>query len=237
MRQRLYAARFFIDYSADVANADIVHIPHFSDSSGTVASDISVTNGQVTAVDIVDTETKLTVDAWKGAAVFMSKFEQREIMKRPNVINEYAKWLGYRCARNAEIAILANLTSLDATAGQTNTDIYSTNIESAFGILESNSVPKEECRFFIRPKVYWGQIMNIQKYYDASMFGKATLPFGVHDMLYGVPVTLTSNVPAYDSTSGVTNALVHHDAIAIADVMYGDTILQPTWGVQLLSTS
>jgi len=257
MRQKLYAAGFFIDYSQDVMNADVVHIPHFSDSSGsTVAADISVTGGEVTAVDIIETKTDLTVDAWKGAGVYISKFEQREIMKRPNVINEYAKWLGYRCARNAEIAILANLTSLNATTGQTNTDIYSTNIESAFGILESSSVPKEDCRFFFRPKVYWNQIMSIQKYYDASQFGKATLPFGIHDYLYGVPVTLTSNVPAYDSTSGVVNALVHHDAIAfamfgpdftagksehlrtkiMADIMYGDTILQPTWGVQLLAT-
>ena len=258
MRQKMYAAKFFIDYSADVMNADSVHIPHFSDSSGsTIAADISVTGGEVNAVDIVDTETKLTVDAWKGAAVYMSKFEAREIMKRPNVINEYAKWLGYRCAKNAELAILLNLASLASSTGDTGTDLYSSNIESAFGILESHSVPKEDCRFFIKPKVYWGDIMSIQKYYDASQFGRATLPFGIHDYLYGVPVTLTSNVPTFAASFGISNALVHHDAIAfamygpdftagksehlrtklMADIMYGDALVQKTWGVQLLSTS
>lgn len=259
MKQKMYAAGFFMDYSADVASADVVHIPHFSDSSGsTIAANISVTGGEVAAVDIVDTETRLTVDNWKGAAVYMSKFEAREIMKRPNVINEYAKWLGYRCARNAEIAILLNLASLASSTGDTGSDIYSTNIESAFGILESYSVPKEDCRFFIKPKVYWGDIMSIQKYYDASQFGRATLPFGIHDYLYGVPITLTSNVPYWAAgTQGYTNAIVHKDAIAfamfgpdftagksehlrtklIADIMYGDALVQPTWGVQLLSTS
>ena len=256
MRQKLYAAKFFKDYSADVVDGDVVHIPHFSDSTGTVASDISVTNGEVTAIDIVETKTDLTVDNWKGGAVFISKFEQREIMKRPAVIDEYSSWLGYRCARNAERAILANITSLTTTCGFTNTDLYSTTIERAFGILESNSVPREDCRYFISPKVYWNQLMTIQKYYDASMYGKPTVPYGAHDVLYGLPVVLTTNVPAYDSTSGVSNAIIHKDAIAfammgpdfvakdsehlrrklIADVMYGDQILQPSWGINLVST-
>jgi len=257
-KQRLYAAKFFADYSADVRNADVVHIPHFSDTSGSSAvSDIQTTSGNVTAIDIAETKTDLTVNVWKGGAIYVTKFEEREIMKRPNVINQYAKWLGYRCAKKAETAILENLTNLSATAGTTSTDIYSTNLESAFGILESNSVPREECRIFLKPKVYWNQIMTIQKYYDASQFGRSTLPYGIHDYLYGVPVTLTSNLPAYDSTAGVTNAIVHPGAIAfamfgpdfvakdsehlrrklIADIMYGDSILQPTWGVQLLSTS
>jgi len=236
-------------------NADIVHIPHFDELNSTV-SDIAVTSGDVTAVNLGDTKTNLTVDAWKGAAFYISKFERREIMKRPSIIDEYASYLGYRCARNAEIAILANLGSLSASVGDSSHGIYSTNIESAFGILESNSVPKEECRIFVRPKNYWQDIMSIQKYYDASQFGRATLPFGVHDMLYGVGITLTSNVPDV-ANSGLNNAIVHPGAIAfamfgpdfsartgehlrtklIADVMYGDTILQKTWGVKLRSTT
>jgi len=258
MKQKLYAARFFKDYSADVVNADTVHIPHISDSSGTIATDIPVTSGEVVAVSVNETKTDLVVDAWKGGAIYITKFEQREIMKRPNVMNEYAKWLGYRCARNAEIAILSNLLSLTASAGSTGTDLYSTNLETAFGILESNSVPKEDCRIFLKPKVYWDDIMSIQKYYDASQFGRATVPKGAHDMLYGVPIVLTSNVPALaEPGGGVGNAIVHKDAIAfammgpdfiaakgehlrrkiIADVMYGDIILQKTWGVSLHSTN
>jgi len=258
MKQKFYAARFFIDYSADVANADTVHIPHISESSGDVVTDIPVTSGEVTAVPIIETKTDLTVDNWKGAAVYITKFEQREIMKRPNIINEYAKWLGFKAGRNAERAILNNILSLSSSSGDTHTDLYSTNIETAFGILSSNSVPKEDCRIFLNPKVYWNQVMGIQKYYDASQFGRPTVPYGAHDILYGVPVVLTPNVPLFTGTStAISNAIIHHDAIAFAmmgpdfvakdsehlrkklitDVMYGDIILQATWGVKLHSTA
>jgi len=91
--------------------------------------------------------------------------------------------------------------------------------------------------------------------YDASMFGRATLPFGVHDMLYGVPITITPNVPHASLSAGT--AIVHPGAIAfamfgpdfvakdsehlrkklIADEMYGDAILQKTWGVQIHSSN
>ncbi len=235
-------------------NADVVHIPHFDELNST-AADISVTTGTATAVGLGDTKTDLTVDAWKGAAVLVTKFAEREIMKRPSVIDEYASYLGYRCGLNVETAILANIQYLTSSVSGSTHAIYSTNLETAFGILESNSIPKEECRIFLKPKSYWKDIMSIQKYYDASQFGRATLPFGVHDMLYGVSITLTNNL-TNEAGSGVNNSIVHPGAIAfamfgpdfsvkegedlrkkiIADVMYGDTILQKTWGVKLLST-
>jgi hypothetical protein len=253
-REKLYAANFFKDYSSDVANADIVNIPHFDELNSTV-SDISVTTGSVTAVGLGDTKTALTVDAWKGAAVLVTKFAEREIMKRPAVIDEYSSYLGYRCGRNVEQAILANFESLTASVSSSVLALMSTQLEEAFGILDSNSIPKEECRIFLKPKTYWKDLMSIQKYYDASQFGRATLPYGVHDMLYGVPITLTNNLTNEVGT-GEGNAIIHPGAIAfaafgpdfsvgrgedlrkklIADVMYGDTILQKTWGVKLNST-
>jgi len=253
-REKLYAANFFRDYSSDVMNADVVHIPHFEDTT-TVETSIATTNGAVTGVTMNDTKTDLTVDTWEGAAVYITKFEEREIMKRPNVIDEYASYLGYRCGKNAETAILANLTSLSSSTGDSAHTIYSTNIEQAFGILESYSVPREECRIFIKPKIYWRQIMSIQKYYDASQFGRATLPFGVHDQLYGVNVTFTNCLTPNGLDAGTV--IVHPGAVAfamygpdltvtkgedlrkkvIADVMYGDVILQRKWGVQIHSSN
>jgi hypothetical protein len=254
-REKLYAANFFKDYSADVQNADIVNIPHFDELNSTV-SDISVTTGSVTAVGLGDTKTALTVDAWKGAAVLVTKVAEREIMKRPAVIDEYASYLGYRSGLKVEQAIFENLQYLTASVSNSSHGIYSTNLETSFGILDSNSIPKEECRIFLRPKTYWKDLMSIQKYYDASQFGRATLPFGMHDMLYGVGVTLSNNV--YDEAgSGLAQAIVHPGAVAfamfgpdfsvgrgedlrkklISDVMYGDTILNKTWGVKLRSTT
>lgn len=254
-REKLYAANFFKDYSSDVANADIVNIPHFDELNST-AADISVTTGTVTAVGLGDTKTALTVNAWKGAAVLVTKFAEREIMKRPAVIDEYASYLGYRCGLKVETAIMQTLEGLTASVSNSSHGIYSTNLETAFGILDSNSIPKEECRIFMKPKTYWKDLMSIQKYYDASQFGRATLPYGVHDQLYGVSITLTNAV--YDEAgSGLANAIVHPGAVAfamfgpefsvgkgedlrkklMADVIYGDVLVQKTWGVKLRSTT
>jgi hypothetical protein len=261
-RSKMYAANFFKDYSSDVMNADVVHIPKFMDTGTNPASDIPQTSGDVTAVSMAESTTALTVNRWKGAAVYITKFEQREIMKRPAVIDEYASYLGYKCAQKVEAALLARISNttcalgLTTSVGSSALAIFSTQIEQAFGILDSNSVPKEECRIFMSPKIYWKDLMSIQKYYDASQFGRATLPFGVHDMLYGVPVTLTNNMLT-QSKGATYSAIVHPGAVAfamygpdfvakdsehlrkklVADVMYGDAILQPTWGVRLKSSA
>jgi hypothetical protein len=254
-RDKLSAANFFSDYSADAMNADVVHIPHFDELNST-AADIATTNGTVTAVNLGDTKTDLTVNAWKGAAAYITKFEEREIMKRPSVIDEYASYLGYRCAKNVETAILANASTFTASVGSSVLNIMSTNIEEAFGILASNNVPKEECRIFISPKNYWKGLMGIQKYYDASQFGRASLPQGWHDQLYGVGITLTNNL-TNSAKVGLVNCIAHPSAIAFAmygpdfqmlpsenlrktlaaDVMYGDVTLRPSSGVRLISTN
>ena len=254
-REKLYAANFFKDYSSDGADNRGIYIPKFSELNSTTA-DIAVTNGTVTAVNLGDTKTVLNINAWKGAAVYITKFEEREIMKRPSVIDEYASYLGYRCARNVEVALFTLLEGLTASVSTSTHGIYSTNLETAFGILDSNMVPKEECRIFMKPKTYWKDLMSIQKYYDASQFGRATLPFGMHDMLYGVGVTLSNNV--YDEAgSGLANSIVHPGAVAFAmygpdfqalpsenlrktltaDVIYGQVLVQATWGVKLRSTT
>jgi hypothetical protein len=263
-KTKLYAANFFKDYSSDVMNADVVHIPKFMDTGTNPTSNIPQTSGDVTAVSVAQSTTALTVNAWKGAGVYITKFEQREIMSRPAVIDEYASYLGYKCGQQVEAALLAHISqsgsggaALSSSVGWSSSAIGSTQVEQAFGILDSNSVPKEECRIFMSPKVYWRDIMAIQKYYDASQFGRATLPFGVHDQLYGVNISLTNNMAAANGKTGTYSAIVHPGALAfamygpdfvakdsehlrkklIADVMYGDVILQKTWGVKLRSSA
>lgn len=255
LKEKLYAAPFFLDYSADAVGADTIHIPHISDVFA--ATDVPVTSGAVAGTDISETKTDLVVDKWKAAAYFITKFEEREIMRRPNIISEYQKAMGYKLGRQLEIDILTNLSSITPTAGLTTTDLVATNIETALGILASNSVPKEECRMFLEPKVYWGDLMSIQKYYDASQFGKSTVPKGAHDILYGVPVVLTSNVPKDSGDLGYANAIIHNTAIVhartgvdfvakpsenlrrkiIADIIYGTKLMHAARGVKLLATS
>lgn len=154
LKEKLYAANFFLDYSDAVTDADTVHIPHISDTFRAAA--IPVTSGALDATDISETKTDLVVDQWYGSAYFITKFEEREIMKRPNIASEYQKAMGYDLGRTLERDLLGELDGINnfpAKAGLTTTDLVATNIEYAMGILASNSVPKEECRIFLTPKV------------------------------------------------------------------------------------
>lgn len=258
LKEKLYAATFFLDYSSEVRGGDVVHIPHIGDVF--TASDIPVTSGDVTATDISETKTDLTVDKWKGAAFFITKFEEREMMKSPRVRAEYQKAMGYRLGKQLETDLLANLkgiANIPDRAGLTTTALVATNIEFALGILASNSVMKEECRIFLNPKVYWSDLMSIQKYYDASQFGRPSVPQGAHDLLYGIPIVLTPNVAKEVGMSAFSGAIAHPTTLVhartgvdfavkssehlrskiIADIIYGTRVMNASRAVRLLSTS
>lgn len=265
-RARLAAAPFFDDYSSDVANGgDTVHIPAVT--AGFTVSNISTTNGAVTSTNISDTNTNLSVDTWKGVAYDLTDFQMAQIQKSYNIKNAYAQAMGYQLAQTFDTAILAKGASVTAGVGNSGTDLLATSIEKAFGILESNSIPKEECVLFLHPKAYWNELMRIQKYYDASQFGKPSVPQGAHDMLYGVPVVITSQVPTgtAGTEGGHRNLLVHKSAIVFAlgrlpgavqggvriqekpsedlkvrfigDIIYGVGILNAAAGVRIISNN
>jgi len=258
LKEKLYAARVFQDRSDEIEGTDDLYIPHISDTFSGSAS-IPVTSGNVIATDISETKTALTIDKWYGNAFYITKFEEREIMKRPNLIDEYSQAMGYKLARTLERDLLSNFKSFTPTAGTTDTSLVATNVESALGILNSNSVSMDECVFFFNPKIYTRDILSIQKYYDASQFGKATVPHGFHDMLYGIPVLLTPNTftSSTDDSEAVHNGIAHPSSIVfgrtgvdfsvkdsehlrkkiIADIIYGHKLLNAKRGVQLLAVS
>lgn len=259
LKQKLYAANFFLDYSDIIEDTDTIHIPHISNAFRAAA--IPVTSGAVDATDISETKTDLVLDQWYGSAYYITKFEKREMMKEKNVILQaYQQAMGYDLGRTLERDLLGELDGINnfpARAGLTTTDLVATNIEYAMGILASNSVPKEECRIFLTPKVYWGDLMAIQKYYDASQFGKPSVPAGAHDMLYGVPVVLTPNTPKESGDLGECGAIIHPTAIVharsgidfakkdsenlrdkiIADLSWGKKVMNSKRAVRLLATS
>lgn len=218
-RARLAAAPFFDDYSADVANGgDTVHIPNVT--AGFSVANISTTNGVVASTNLADTNSNLTIDQWKGVAYDLTDFQFAQILKSYNIKNAYAQAMGYQLAQTFDTALLAKGASVTASVGNSATSLLSSSIERAFGILESNSIPKEESVLFMHPKAYWNELMRIQKYYDASQFGKPSVPQGAHDMLYGVPVVITSQIPVgtagTEGASGHRNLLVHRSAIVYA---------------------
>jgi hypothetical protein len=259
-RAKLAAAPFFSDYSDEVAGGgDTVRIPHISDSFS--ASDINTTSGEVSATNVDDTKTDLSIDKWKGTSIYLTDFQKAQIADKYRIKDEYASTMGYTLARTFDSALLDEAAdNLTYSVGDTGTDLVATNIERAFSILGTENVPKEDAVMFVHPTTYWGDIMNIQKYYDASQFGKPSVPQGAHDLLYGVPVVITSQVPTADG-GGYNNMLIHRNAVVyalgnlqgpgsagariqektaedlrvkvIADIMYGVKILNSKSGVKM----
>lgn len=195
LKQKLVAAKFFDNYSDEVVEGgDRIHIPGIAEMT---VSAINTTSGAVTPTNISDTKTTLLIDTWNGASFFLSDFQAAQVAKSYRLKEEYAKTMGYACAKAVDNALIGQAVNLTPSVGDSTT-LLATTIEKAFGILESYSVPKEDCTFFVHPKVWYDQILSVSKYYDASQFGKAVTPIGTVDTLYGVPVVIT---PLVDTTT------------------------------------
>jgi hypothetical protein len=198
---------------------DTVHIPKISASFAATA--IPATSGAITPTNVSDTNSTLTVDQWMGVRYDISDLQWAQVMKSAAIKSRYAQAMGEALARKLDTAILANGSSVTAVVGNSATKVLATSLEKAMGILTSNSVPLADSIWLFHPKTYFNEVLgNNQKLYDASQFGKAVLPTGVIDMLYGVPVVISENVPVgtagTEGASGHRNLLVHRRAIAYA---------------------
>jgi len=224
LRKKLEAAKFFSDYSDEVAGGgDTINIPSIGD--GFSASTISVTTGSITGANISDTKSALSVNTWVGNALVISDFQKAQVQKNYRLQEEYMQAQAYALAKNLDSAIirLAASTTI-TTVGNSSTALLATTIEKAISILTSRGVPTNECAFFLHPKTYWKRVMNVSKFYDASQFGKPTLPTGVIDYLYGIPVVVTGQITTttYAGDDGLQaanarrNLLAHKTAFAYA---------------------
>ena len=214
-KTKLVAANHFDDYSSEVTEGgDIVHIPNITEIS---TSDIPTTSGAVTATDVSATNTNLTISTWKGASVFLSDYQMAQALKSMRVKDRYAMALGNAVAKKFDSDLLAQGANLTPTVGSSASNLLATSIESAYTILSSNSIPLDEVAWILHPKAYQ-DIMGIQKFYDASQFGKSSIPQGYHDMLYGIPVMITPNVPGgtAGTEGGFRNLLAHKSALIYA---------------------
>lgn len=216
LKAKMGAAKFFDNYSDDVTEGgDDIWIPSVAATQHTV-SNVVTTTGDVTGGNISDTKTKLTIDTWKASGYNFPDFQAAQIAKKYPLRKAYAMAMGYQLGKTFESAILSNATSITPTVGSTATRLVATNIEKAFSIAESRSVPMDESILFLSPKTYWKDVMAIAKYYDASQFGKgAPTAQGYHDLLYGVPVYLSTFLPAA-AGAGVYNLLIQKSAIVYA---------------------
>jgi hypothetical protein len=218
-REKLYTAKFFKDFSDYVTEGGkSVMIPH--DATYT-ASDITTTTGELSGNVVTDTRTILDIDTWKASARVFADFQAAQVGKQYRLKEIYAENMAHPLAKALEQSLfgLATAANISRVVNASTAGIKSSDLESAISIIESYNIPKEECIFFFHPKAYFVEVLAVQKLYDASQFGKASLIKGSHGELYGIPVVLSTLVPASNASiegGGHRNLLIHNRAFCYA---------------------
>lgn len=231
------------DYSSDLSGGNIVYVPNITDQF--TATAIGITSGDVTATALSDTKSTITLNQWYGDAFRITKGQADRIGSQYNLVDGYVKTMAYNLAKSMDTALLSNISSGSFSVGVTGTSIPSTTLEHAMQIAQSQNMPFDDCAWIFSPKAYWQQLAGIAKYYDASIYGKATIPEGFINRVYGIKVMISNHLPT--SSTDTQNALIHKSAIGyitagdgvnftyrdpealrrtyFADIHYGHTLL------------
>lgn len=138
----------------------------------------------------------------------------------------YAEESARLLVRGLEDALFALIPSLSNIVGLTTTNVTDQNIRDAIILLENGDydITNGESAFFFHPKVYWGQLGSIVKYYSNNIsqfnylrtgnFGPFDASRGLKGVLYDIPVFTSSRIP--DSATVAQNMLAHKSAIGLA---------------------
>lgn len=218
-KTRLSAAKFFKDFSDGVtAGGKTLMIP--SDAEYTSAN-VTTTSGDITANLVTDTRSILDINTWKHVARIFADYQAAQVGSQYRIKEVYAENMAHALAKAFEVDLfgLATAANISRVVNASTAGIKSSDLEAAIGIIESYNVPREECMFFLKPKVYFSEVLAVQKLYDASQFGKPSIIQGSHDQVYGVPISLSNNLLAPNASiegGAGRNLLIHNRAWAYA---------------------
>ncbi len=261
-KERLVAAKFFSDYSAEVAaGGDTIKIPDYSQRF--TVSDINTTSGEVSATNISETTRTLSIDQWKGAAFYISDFQAKQIGRIYKVVNTEGRNAAHDLAKAFDTALFTytSASNVSDVVGDSATDILATTLERGISILESNSIPVNECAFFFHPYAWYREVQKNSDLRQATVYGESRLPnLTKLASVYGLPVFVTPQVPAgaAGTEGGHRNGLYHPDLVAYAtqlplrlsekssealrkkiilDLAYGTTRLRSDAGIRIISNN
>ena len=166
-------------------------------------------------------------------------------------------------AKTFDTALFGYTTSSYVTdsIGDSATDILATTLERGISILESNSIPVNECAFFFHPYAWYREVQKNSDLRQATIYGEARLPnLTKQAEIYGIPAYVTSQVPVgtAGSEGGHRNGLYHPELIAFAiqmpvrisekegedlrrkinvDIAYGACNLRKDAGIRIISNN
>lgn len=228
------AANHFLDLSAfAVGGSDIFHVPDVFTTAFTVTTAPDPYDGvEITTNAPATGDITLTVDTHKYIATIIGDRDMVQIARGTYDIGSiYARKAGGTLMEDLEGSLFALQSSVSTnTVGDTASVITDSEIRQAIEKLATADVPLNESKFFFHPYSYWIQVVAIQKYYDASQFGKtsatATGNFGkggndaaFSGQLFGIDVMQSSKV--VNTLLATKNLLAHKDAFAFATQLPG----------------
>ncbi len=218
---KLFAAKFFLDLSADIANGgDVINIPDLFTNVFS-ASDKSV-GSEVTLLSPASQSAALTVNTWKETSFLIEDMQAAAILKSQNLQKGLAEKASYTVAKAFDSSLLALATGLATIVNDSASDVTDPDIRNALAQMDEDDVPSEDRGFFFHPNVVWQDLFGIAKYYDAATLGLSRGPVvtGQIPSLYDVPIYKTTNVDA--TLTSYQNMLVHKTAFAFAVASLGN---------------
>jgi hypothetical protein len=226
-KQNLVAASHFTDFSNDVAGeGDTIYIPGIAELDSVTT--LTQSTGALTDRYVADTRTALKVNTWEAFSLRFTDFQLAQISNSVGVQKRYAEAIAHNLAKTFDTALLAEAKSgLIARIGDSSS-MTTTKCRQAMEICDSYSIPRNELLWIMGHKSYW-DLMRRSAIYDASVFGGGNAPMatGKVGTLFGVPVTITTQVPQQIVGIDETNFLVHPRTVAYAFANIDGTMSGP----------
>lgn len=153
----------------------------------------------------------ITVNDHTYVAYIIGDMQMGQIARSYDIMEVYARKSGGQLMDEIEDDLFSLWSGLTANTavGDTSSVISDLDVRQSIRTLDALNYPLKECAWFLHPRVYWDQLLAIQKYYDQSQYSVAykgavvtgTLtgtPLdqggGFRGTLYGSPVFVTENV-------------------------------------------
>ena len=156
----------------------------------------------------------MTVNSWYECSFAIEDSEEAQVKHSYNLQERYAKNAAYTMAQKIDVAIASIFASFTSSVGTSTGIIADSDIRSAIGILENTGVDLAECAFFFDAKVFWNEIMGIDRFTLRinTPEGDPVANGGVGE-LYGVKVFRSNSIQYVSGSIGRVNALADMDSI------------------------
>ncbi len=215
-KANLVAAAHFTDFSDDMATGgDSLYIPAIAALD--TPTTLTQSTGSLTDRYVADTRTKLLLNTWIAFSLRFTDFHMAQIANKYSVQKSYAEAISFGLSKVFDAALLVEARdNIVPQVGDSGT-MTTTKCRTAMAIIDSYSVPRDKLLWIMGPNSYWS-LMARSAIYDASAFGGGNAPMatGKHGALFGVPITLTTQVPTNILGRKETNFLIHQRAVAYA---------------------